>query len=109
MNRGDGMSRHRRHSRYEEEDIRESNTQQSGSPFGNFNIGNLAGIVNSIDVNQLTSAINRAGEELDNYDSDDEPRNGEIIRALRTLINSDKALLLQTIIQLYASSRNQRK
>jgi hypothetical protein len=103
------MSRHRRHSRYEEDDIRESSSQQNNSPLGNFNIGSLAEIINSIDVNQLTKAINRAGEELDNDDSGDEARNADIIRALRTLINSDKSLLLQTIIQLYAQSRNQRK
>ena len=110
MSRHSRQGRQSRNSRYEEEDTQPKNNT-ANNPLTNFNISSLAGIVNGIDVNQLSEAINRAGDDID----DQEDRglrtapNADIILALRTLINADKALLLQTMIQLFAVSRNQKR
>lgn len=101
------MSKHKRNTNYEEE-----NGQPTNQPVNNFNLGNLVGIINSIDINSLVDAVNSAGEAIDNTEMDDaavENSNAEIIRALRTLINADKVVLLQTIIQIYALSRARKR
>lgn len=110
MSRHSRQGRPSRSGRYEEESTPQRNNVNN-NPLSNFNINSLAGIVNSIDVNQLSDAINRAGDDID----DQEERgirsapNADIILALRTLINADKALLIQTVIQLFAVSRNQKR
>lgn len=101
------MSKHKKNTMYGEE-----NGQPTNQPVNNFNLGNLAGIINSLDINSLVDAVNSAGEAIDNTEMDDgavESSNAEIIRALRTLINADKVVLLQTIIQIYALSRTRKK
>jgi hypothetical protein len=109
MSRHSRQGRQVRPSRYEEDTQPSNNT--ANSPFGNFNINGLAGIVNSIDVNALTNAINKAGDDIDDKEERGVrgPANADIILALRTLINADKALLIQTVIQLFATSRNQKR
>ncbi|MDP4088536.1 MAG: hypothetical protein Q8930_04590 [Bacillota bacterium] len=101
------MSKHKKSTKYEDE-----GSPTANQPINNFNLGSLAGIVNGIDVNSLVEAINSAGEAIDNAEADEvvpQSGNADIIRALRTLVNADKVLLLQTVIQIYALSRTQRK
>ncbi|WP_139905414.1 hypothetical protein [Clostridium thermarum] len=110
MSRHSRQGRHVRPSRYEEESAQQiSNT--TNNPFGNFNLNTIAGIVNSIDINALANAINKAGDDIDEQEERGlrSPANADIILALRTLINADKALLIQTVIQLFALSRNQKR
>lgn len=110
MSRHSRPGRPSRPGRYEEE-VAQPRNNTPNNPLANFNINSLAGIVNGIDVNQLSQAINNAGDVID----DQEERgiqsapNADIILALRTLINADKALLLQTMIQLFAVGRNQKR
>lgn len=105
------MSRHRRsrssrEDRYEQESPQASNNQQGG-----FNLASLAGLINSIDINQLAQSINQAGALIERQEEKGirTAPNADIIIALRTLINADKAMLLQTFIQLLAASWNQKK
>lgn len=109
------MSSHRRgrssrQERYEQESPQAS-TQTSNNQQGGFNLASLAGIINSIDINQLAHSINQAGDLIDEQEERGirTAPNADIIVALRTLINADKAMLLQTFIQLMAASRNQKK
>lgn len=101
------MSKHKKSTKYEED-----NSQPTEQSANNFNLGSLAGIINSVDITAMVDAINIAGEELESTGNGEyaaESGNTEIIRALRTLINADKVILLQTVIQIYAMSRNRRK
>lgn len=103
-------SKSSRQDRYERESPQGNNKEGANSQ-GGFNLGGLAGLINSIDINQLAHSINQAGDLIDEQEERGihSPANGEIIVALRTLINADKALLLQTFIQLIASGRSQKK
>ncbi|NLZ49233.1 MAG: hypothetical protein GX895_10750 [Clostridiales bacterium] len=105
------MSRHRRSRSSRQERYEQESPQVSNHAQGGFNLANLAGIINSIDINQLAQSINEAGDLIEEQEERGirTAPNADIIMALRTLINADKAMLLQTFIQLLASSRNQKK
>jgi hypothetical protein len=108
------MSRHRRRTRHEG-----SSQNSSGFNLNNLDLSSIAGIINNIDMNQVSAFLNNAvnnGGDIekdeknnqipDSNTSNAESRKSELIRALRTLINADKSEVLQIVIQLYASARN---
>lgn len=105
------MSRHRRSRPSREDRYEQESSQGNPNQQGGFNLANLIGIINSIDINQLAQSINQAGDLIDEQEERGlrTAPNADIVIALRTLINADKALLLQTFIQLIAASRNQKR
>ena len=120
------MARHRRHRRQEEASRPASNTPASG--FDLSSIANIAGLLNSIDLNQvagLLSSFNAVNQNNGNMsteninssavvnnetnersESSTAARKNELANALRVLINADKTELLQVALQFYAANRN---
>lgn len=95
--------RRRHHHKREEQPINEQPNPFSNI-LGNFNISNLAGIINSIDINELTNSINSNSFAPANGGEMDEGtmRKEEIANSLRTLINCDKSELIQVLLRFYA-------
>lgn len=106
------MARHRRHGRYRDDGRGENSV--SGSGFDLSNLGNIAALLNNIDLNKLSSLLgnitstlpinNPGGDAV--RDPDAEQRKNELANALRTLINADKSELLQVALQVYAATKN---
>lgn len=128
------MSRHRsHHKRVRSNDS--SNNSANNSNTGSFNFGNIAQLLSSIDINQVSSLLGKmnsterqanAIEKVDNdknYDNDkdninensDEIKNQkstsreEIIRSINTLVNSDKSELLKVVMEIYGSNKTKTK
>lgn len=106
------MARHRRHGRYEDSGRGEANSAGNGLDLSS--LGNIAALLNTIDINKITSLlgnvtnnlpINAAGNDQ-NRDPDAAQRKTELANALKTLINADKSELLQVALQIYAATKN---
>jgi hypothetical protein len=106
------MARHRRHGRHSDGGRGES--ASGGSGFDLSSLGNIATLLNTIDLNKVTSLLGSFNNNLsDNTTNSDgtrdtgsEQRRNELANALRTLINADKSELLQVALQVYAATRN---
>lgn len=115
------MSRHKNHNR------QHSSTQASSTSTG-FDLNSITDYLKNVDMNQFTSIINTiSNQSLNNNISSDNKESTanasgnstqqknfdqnkvEIIKALKTLVNIDRAELLQTLITLYGMSKLNKK
>lgn len=123
------MSRHKSHRKRTKPDENINNNHNSNG--GSLNFGNIAQLLSSIDINQVSSLINSINnkdtdknsiitnmvDKVDNGEnySDDEVRNQkstsreEIIRSINTLVNSDKSELLKAVMEIYGSNKEKNK
>jgi hypothetical protein len=100
----DNMSRHRRPQR--QEDTKATN---NNSPLKNIDLNSIATLVNSIDINQVLSEMEKvSSHEVKGNENMDaaELRKAEILNALTTLINADRNELIQIVLQFYAKNKN---
>lgn len=106
------MARHRRHGRHGDGGRGESDG--GGNGFDLSSLGNIASLLNTIDLNKVTSLLGSFNNNLPanttsndgTRDSGVEQRRNELANALRTLINADKSELLQVALQVYAATKN---
>jgi predicted transcriptional regulator len=98
------VSRHRRPQRQDD-----TKTMSNNSPFKNIDLNSIATLVNSIDINQVLSEMEKvSNQEVKGNENMDaaEVRKAEIINALTTLINADRNELIQIVLQFYAKNKN---
>lgn len=106
------MARHRRHVRHDDSGRGENSSGGNGLDLSS--LGNIAALLNTIDLNKITSMLGGLNNSLPvntsgngaNRDQGAEERKIELANALRTLINADKSELLQVALQIYAATKN---
>lgn len=110
------MSAHRRRNRNEE-----TNSQTNGLNLNGIDLNSVAAIMKNIDINQLTSIIGSLNQSQGNYNEnnniddseeavrDRRQRRREIVNALTTLMNADRAELLQVVMQLYGTKKTENR
>lgn len=83
----------------------ENTEEASGNGFGNFNLGslgNIASLLNNIDLSQLGSLFSSfnsgGGERKARYGGE---RGIELLNALKPMVSADRADIIDMIIQVY--------
>jgi hypothetical protein len=93
-------------------DFNNLDINQFSNLLNNFNPNQLAGLLNNVDINQLTSMLqgmnlnsgaNANVKSKANTVIND--RRIELLNAIKPLVDSEKSLLIDRIIQLYTISR----
>jgi hypothetical protein len=97
-------------------DLNNFDLSQFSGLLNNFNSNQLSGLLNNVDLNQITSMIQGMNPgNGGNTDVKSKPspvindKRIELLNALKPLVDSEKSLLLDKIIQLYTISRIVRK
>ncbi|AGK96316.1 hypothetical protein [Clostridium pasteurianum] len=119
-----------RHSRNHHHKIISSQDNNNGNSInknsgGSFNFGNIAQLLSNIDINQVSSLLgkvnnsqtdnNQIGEAVSNINTINQGNGArntgreEIIRAINTLVNSDKSELLRIVMEIYGASKTKAK